>query len=73
MHLKGRDSQAVIPSRANHQVQHEIDTYLYKERHRAENQIDKLKQFRRVFLGFDKLAKNYLSFIYFASSVVWLW
>ncbi|HST22977.1 MAG TPA: IS5/IS1182 family transposase, partial [Blastocatellia bacterium] len=31
-----------------------------------------LKQFRLVFSRFDKLAKNYLSFIYFASTVIWL-
>jgi transposase len=71
-HLKGRASEAVIPSRATNKVQREIDTHLYKERHLVENQIGKLKQFRRVFSRFDKLAKNYLSFIYFASSVVWL-
>jgi transposase len=53
-------------------VQREIDTPLYKERHLIENQIGKLKQFRRVFSRFDKLAKNHLSFIYFASSIVWL-
>jgi transposase len=72
LHLKERDSEAVIPSRTNHKVQREIDTHLYKERHLIENQIGKLKHFRRVFSRFDKLAKNYLSFIYFASSVVWL-
>lgn len=71
-HLKGRDAEAIIPSRATNKVQREIDTHLYKERHLVENQIGKLKQFRRVFSRFDKLAKNYLSFIYFASSVVWL-
>ena len=70
--LKGRASEAVIPSRATNKVQREIDTHLYKERHLIENQIGKLKHFRRVFSRFDKLAKNYLSFIYFASSVVWL-
>ena len=70
--LKERDSEAVIPSRATNKVQREIDTHLYKERHLIENQIGKLKQFRRVFSRFDKLAKNYLSFIYFASSLVWL-
>jgi transposase len=72
LRLKERDSEAVIPSRANHKVQREIDTHLYKERHLIENQIGKLKQFRRVFSRFDKLAKNYLSFIYLASTVVWL-
>ena len=70
--LKAQGAEAVIPSRASHKVQREVDTHLYKERHLIENQIGKLKQFRRVFSRFDKLAKNYLSFIYFASSVVWL-
>jgi len=71
-HLRGRDSEAIIPSRSTNKVQREIDTHLYKERHLVENQIRKLKQFRRVFSRFDKLAKNYLSFIYFASTVIWL-
>ncbi len=70
--LQERNSKAVIPSRSNHKVQRKIDTHLYKERHLIENQIGKLKHFRRVFSRFDKLAKNYLSFIYLASTVVWL-
>jgi transposase len=70
--LKERNSVVVIPSRINHKVQRVIDAHLYKERHLIENQIGKLKHFRRVFSRFDKLAKNYLSFIYFASTVVWL-
>ena len=72
LHLEERDSEAVIPSRATNKVQREIDTHLYKERHLIENQIGKLKHFRRVFSRFDKLAKNYLSFIYFASALIWL-
>ncbi len=70
--LKEQNSEAVIPSRSNHKVPREIDQHLYKERHLIENQIGKLKHFRRVFSRFDKLAKNYLSFIYFASTIVWL-
>jgi transposase len=70
--LKERNSAVVIPSRINHKVQRKIDRHLYKERHLIENQIGKLKHFRRVFSRFDKLAKNYLSFIYLASTVVWL-
>lgn len=70
--LKTRDSEAVIPSRSSNKVQRIIDEHLYKERHLIENQIGKLKHFRRVFSRFDKLAKNYLSFIYLASAVVWL-
>ncbi len=70
--LKEQNSAVVIPSRRNRKEQRLIDKHLYKERHLIENQIGKLKHFRRVFSRFDKLAKNYLSFIYFASTVIWL-
>jgi len=70
--LKERNSEVVIPSRINHKMQRTIDEHLYTERHLIENQIGKLKHFRRVFSRFDKLAKNYLSFIYLASTVIWL-
>ncbi len=71
-HLRGRDSEAVIPSRATNKVQREIDTHLYKERHLVENQIGKLKHFRRVFSRFDKYATRFLAFIHFASTFLWL-
>ncbi len=70
--VKERNCAIVIPSRRNRKEQREIDRHLYKERHLIENQIGKLKHFRRVFSRFDKLAKNYLSFIYFASTIIWL-
>ncbi len=70
--LKERNCEVVIPSRINCTEQRLIDEHLYKERHLIENQIGKLKHFRRVFSRFDKLAKNFLSFIYLASTVVWL-
>jgi transposase len=70
--LKKRDCEAIIASRSNHKVQRLIDEHLYQERHLIENQIGKLKHFRRVFSRFDKLAKKYLSFIHLASTVVWL-
>ncbi len=70
--LKQGGAEVVIPSRINRKVLREIDEHLYKERHLIECCIGKLKHFRRVFSRFDKLAKNYLSFIYFASTIVWL-
>jgi len=70
--IEAQNSAVVIPSRANRKQQRVIDRHLYKERHLIENQIGKLKHFRRVFSRFDKLAKNYLSFIYFASTIIWL-
>ncbi len=70
--LKKRNSKVVIPSRVNRKISREIDLDLYKERHLIECCIGKLKHFRRVFSRFDKLAKNYLSFVQFASTIVWL-
>ncbi len=70
--VKKRNSEAVIPSKVNRKVQRTIDTELYKERHLIECCIGKLKHFRRVFSRFDKLAKNYLSFVQFASTIIWL-
>lgn len=70
--LQKRNSKVVIPSRVNRKIQRVIDLDLYKERHLIECCIGKLKHFRRVFSRFDKLAKNYLSFVQFASTIVWL-
>jgi transposase len=70
--IEARNSTVVIPSKANRKIQRSIDRHLYKERHLIENQIGKLKHFRRVFSRFDKLAKNYLSFVQFASTIIWL-
>jgi transposase len=70
--IKKINSEAVIPSKVNRNIQRVIDTELYKERHLIECCIGKLKHFRRVFSRFDKLAKNYLSFVQFASTIVWL-
>jgi len=70
--LKKKAARVVIPSKVNRRIQREIDTELYKERHLIECCIGKLKHFRRVFSRFDKLAKNYLSFVQFASTIVWL-
>jgi len=72
MVLQKRNLQVVIPSKVNRKIQRVIDTHLYKERHLIECCIGKLKHFRRVFSRFDKLAKNYLSFVQFASTIVWL-
>ncbi len=70
--VRKANAEAVIPSKVNRKIQRAIDTELYKERHLIECCIGKLKHFRRVFSRFDKLAKNYLSFVQFASTIIWL-
>jgi len=70
--VAGHDRQICVPSSVNRRIQRETDWHLYRERHLVECFINKLKHFRRVFSRFDKLAKNYLSFVQFASTLIWL-
>ena len=70
--IEAMAAQAVIPARKNRKEQPAYDKHLYKERHLIEGFIGKLKTFRRIFSRFDKLARNYLSFLHFASTLIWL-
>ncbi len=65
-------AQAVIPPRSNRKVQRDYDRHLYRERHLVECFINKIKHYRRVFSRFEKLSKNYLSFVQFVSALIWL-
>jgi transposase len=70
--IEAQAAQAVIPPRANRKEQRDYDTHLYRERHLVECFINKIKQYRRIFSRFEKLAKNYLGFLSFVSALVWL-
>jgi transposase len=70
--IEQQGAQAVIPSRANRKQPREYDRHSYKERHLIECFFSKLKQYRRVFSRFDKLARNYWGFVCFACSLIWL-
>jgi transposase len=65
-------AEAVIPPKQNRKEQREYDAERYKERHLVECFFNKLKHYRRCFSRFDKLARNFLSFLHFASTLIWL-
>ena len=68
--LKQQGMIPVIPPKSNRK---EIrDKHIYKERNLIECFIGKLKQFRRIFLRFEKWAKNYMYFVRFAATVICL-
>jgi transposase len=71
-YLLERGIEAVIPPHQRAKILREDDTWLYRERHLVECFINKIKHFRRVFSRFDKLAKRYLGFLQFVSSLIWL-
>lgn len=70
--LLARGIEVVIPPRKNAQQPREYDAWRYRERHLIECFIGKIKHFRRIFSRFDKLAKRYLGFLQFVSSLIWL-
>lgn len=55
--------QAVIPPRKNrHELRH-YDRHLYKDRNIVERLFYRVKQFRRIATRYEKLDRNFLSFI----------
>ena len=64
--------QIVMPSKSNAIDQRDYDQYLYKARHLIDNFFAKLRQYRGVAKRYNKLAQNFLSAIYLASTIIWL-
>jgi transposase len=71
-YISDMGAMAVIPPNPLRLHQRQCDWWHYKERHLVECFIGKLKYFRRVFSRYDKLAKRFLAFIYFASTFIWI-
>lgn len=70
--LQQAGKQAVIPPKANRNVQREYDKELYKARHLIENFFAKLKLFRAIATRYDKTARNFLAAIHLAAATIWL-
>ena len=66
------NGQIVMPPKSNAIDQRDYDQHLYKARHLIENFFAKLKQYRGIATRYDKLAQNFLSAIYLASTIIWL-
>ena len=70
--IAARAMAAVIPARRHRTQPREIDGFMYKERHLIECFFNKIKYYRRIFSRFEKLARNYMGFLRFASALIWL-
>ena len=70
--VRERGAIPVIPPRSNRKTPREYDAHLYKERHLVECFINKIKHYRRIFSRYDKLARTYLGFLHFVSTLIWL-
>jgi transposase len=65
-------AEPVIPPRKNHLERPEIDCHCYKDRNLVERFFQKIKQFRRVAIRYERLARNYQSLLNFVSAAIWL-
>lgn len=70
--VEAREAEAVIPSRRNGKEQREIDSNLYKDRNKVERFFNRLKHYRRVATRYERTGRNYLAFVYLASTMIWL-
>jgi transposase len=70
--IENQGAEPVIPPRSNRTHQRYYDPHLYRERHLVECFVNKIKQYRRVFTRYDKLASHYLGFACLAATLVWL-
>jgi transposase len=69
--LKRRGTKPVVPNRSNRKQPFSFDRKSYKQRHRIENAFGRLKDFRRIFTRYDRLARNFLASVCLAAAIVW--
>lgn len=69
--LESRGCKVVIDTNPTH-PHRTIDRDLYRERFLVEHFFQRIKRFRRIAMRFEKLARNFLSFLHLAASLVWL-
>jgi transposase len=69
-----RDSGAKphIPSTSQRLVHRSVNRRIYRQRNLVERFFNKLKHFRRIATGFDKLARNFLAAVALASARIWV-
>jgi transposase len=62
--------EAVIPSTTSRNEPIAYDAVAYKERNRIERLWCRIKDWRRIATRYDKLARNYLSGVYLAATLI---
>jgi len=65
--IRQQGAQPCIPPRKNRKEPIPYDRHLYGARNVVERYFGRIKQYRRVATRFDKRARNYLGFVWFAT------
>ena len=69
--LREQGTIPVIPGRRNRKRPIQYDERRYKDRWRVEAMFCRLKDFRRIFTRYDRLARNFLASVCLAAAIVW--
>jgi len=70
--LAAQHVEVVIPSRRYRRQPRDYDRIRYRERNIVERFINKLKWCRRIATRYEKLARRFIAFLHFASTLIWL-
>ena len=70
--LAAQQIEVVIPSCRYRKQPRDYDRIRYRERNIVERFINKIKWYRRIFTRYDKLARRFMAFLHFASTLIWL-
>ncbi len=68
--LDTRGAAAVIPPKANRNVQRDYDAHMYKWRHLIENYFAKIKEFRGIATRYDKTDTSYAANWYLTATLI---
>lgn len=66
-YIEAQNADWCIPPKSSMKEPWDCDYFRYKERHVVENFFLKIKEFRRVAMRFDKLAKRFYGFVVLAA------
>ncbi|WP_269054251.1 IS5 family transposase [Paenibacillus tundrae] len=71
-YIESQHATFCIPPKSNATDPWACDFYHYKERHVVECFFNRLKPFRGIATRYDKRSRNFLSFAFLASAMIWL-
>ena len=70
--LAAQQVEVVVPSPRYRRQPRDYDRIRYRERNIVERFINKIKWYRRIFTRYKKLARRFMTFLHFASTLIWL-
>ena len=69
--LAERGTMPVIPNNPTRKRYHRFDRDAYRRRNLVERMFCRLKDWRRIATRYDKLARNFISAVALAATIIW--